>query len=117
MSSTLNVELLASAIKTKRGSKGLRETAAEIGNISSATLSRIEQGNLPDVETFIKICKWLKVPTDKFVTGKKPTSLDLSEKDKIVYQLRSSQELDSDTINAMIAMVNMAFTKRKKNAQ
>lgn len=52
-----------------------------------------------------------------FITGKKSTSSDLSEKDKIVYQLRSSQELDSDTINAMIAMVNIAFTKIKKNAK
>ena len=117
MPSTLNVDLLASTIKTKRGQKGLRETATEIGDVSFATLSRIEQGNLPDVETFIKLCKWLKVPTDKFITGKKAATTDLSEKDKIVYQLRSSQELDSDTINAMIAMVNIAFNKKKKNAK
>ena len=117
MSSTLNVDLLASAIKTKRGMKGLRETATEIGGVSSATLSRIEQGNLPDVETFIKVCKWLGVSTDTFIAGKKIPSSDLSEKDKIVYQLRSSQELDSETINAMIAMVNVAFTKFKKDAK
>lgn len=116
MPSTLNVDLFASAIKTKRGTKGLRETAAEIGDVSSATLSRIEQGNLPDVETFIKICKWLKVSTDTFISGKNNPS-DLSEKDKIVYQLRSSQELDSETINAMIGMVNVAFSKFKKNAK
>ena len=112
MKSTLNTELLSSAIKTKRGNKGLRDTATEIGGVSAATLSRIEQGNLPDVETFIKICKWLGVPTDTFVTGKKPQSTELSEKDKIDYQLRSSQELDPDTINAMVAMVNVAFYKK-----
>lgn len=118
MQSTLNTELLASAIKTKRGKKGLRETATEIGGVSSATLSRIEQGNLPDVETFIKICKWLGIATDVFVGGKKVEKSQLSEKDKLVYQLRSSQELDSDTINAMVAMVNVAFTKKvKKNAK
>jgi transcriptional regulator with XRE-family HTH domain len=98
-------------LKVKEGKKGLRETALQIGNISSATLSRIEQGNLPDVETFIKICKWLGVTTDTFVTGK-PKVSNLSEKEKIVYQLRSSQELDADTINAMIAMVNVAFNKK-----
>jgi transcriptional regulator with XRE-family HTH domain len=117
MPSTLNVDLLASAIKSKRGTKGLRETAAEIGDVSSATLSRIEQGNLPDVETFIKICKWLKVSTDTFISGKKMESSDLSEKDKIVYQLRSSQELDSETIDAMVGMVTLAFKKFKKNAK
>lgn len=117
MPSTLNVDLFASAIKSKRGTKGLRETASNIGNVSSATLSRIEQGNLPDVETFIKICKWLEVSTDNFVKGKKAESSDLSEKDKIVFQLRSSQELDAETINAMVAMINVAFTKFKKNAK
>lgn len=117
MPSTLNTEMLASAIKTKRGKKGLRETALEIADISPATLSRVEQGNLPDVETFIKICKWLKVSTDTFIIGDKNAKKDLSEKEKIVYQLRSSQELDADSINAMIAMVDFAFKKVKKNAK
>lgn len=117
MQSTLNTELLASTIKSKRGKMGLRDAANEIGNVSSATLGRVEKGNLPDVETFIKICKWLQVSTDTFVIDKKITNTKLSEKDKIVYQLRSSQELDKDTITAMIAMVDMAFTKLKKNAK
>ena len=116
MKSTLNSELLASMIKTKRGKKGLRDTANEIGNVSSATLSRVEQGNLPDVETFIRLCKWLDVTTDTFVSGEKNEDYELSEKEKLVYQLRSSQELDSDTISAMITMVDIAFTKSKKDA-
>ena len=116
MKSTLNSELLASMLKSKRGKKGLRETAAEIGEISSATISRVEQGNLPDVETFIRLCKWLDVSTDTFITGDKIEQKDLSEKDKLVYQLRSSQELDAATINAMITMVDIAFTKSKRDA-
>ena len=116
MNSTLNTELLSSMIKSKRGKKGLRDTAIEIGNVSSATLSRIEQGNLPDVETFIRLCNWLNVSTDTFVSGsEQPTSV-LSEKDKIVFQLRSSQELDHETISAMITLVDIAFNKLKKNA-
>ena len=116
MKSTLNTELLASMIKSKRGKKGLRDTATEIGNISSATLSRVEQGNLPDVETFIRLCNWLGVSTETFVTGAQIDSSELSEKDKIVYQLRSSQVLDPETIRAMITMVDIAFTKTSKNA-
>lgn len=117
MPSTLNTEMLASAIKTKRGKKGLRETATEIGDISPATLSRVEQGNLPDVETFIKLCKWLGVSTDAFVKGDKAAKKELSEKEKIVFQLRSSRELDPDSINAMIAMVDYAFKNVKKNGK
>lgn len=117
METKLNTDLLASAIKTKRGKKGLRDTATDIGNVSPATLSRIELGNLPDVETLIKICNWLGVSTDTFIMGasKKSAKSELSEKDKIVFQLRSSKELDPDTISAMISMVDVAFTKKKKN--
>ena len=44
MESTLNTELLATMLKDKRGNKGLRAIAQEIGGVSFATLSRIEQG-------------------------------------------------------------------------
>lgn len=114
MKSTLNTELLASMLKSKRGKMGLRDTATEIGDISSATLSRVEQGNLPDVETFIRLCKWLNVSTEIFVTGEAIEAKELTEKDKLVFQLRSSNELDPETISAMITMVDIAFTKSKK---
>lgn len=71
MISTINTELLASMIKSKRKNQGLRATAKEIGNVSAATISRIEQGKVPDVETFIKICRWLKVPTDDIILHKR----------------------------------------------
>jgi transcriptional regulator with XRE-family HTH domain len=116
MEPKLNSELLASMLKSKRGKKGLRDTATEIGDVSSATLSRVEQGNLPDVETFIRLCKWLGVSTDTFIVGEKIAQAEISEKEKIVFQLRSSRELDTDTINAMVHMVDMAFTKSKRDA-
>lgn len=117
MKSTLNIELLASMIKSKRGKKGVREAAKEIGTVSAATISRIEQGKLPDVETFIKICKWLDTTTDTFIVGEKTSISKLSEKEKIVYELRASRELDEDTIDTMVSMINLAFTKVKKNAK
>lgn len=117
MKSTLNTKLLASMLKSKRGDKGLRETAEEIGSVSLATLSRVEKGNLPDVETFITLCKWLGVSTETFVESGSGVKETLTDKEKIVYQLRSSRELDSKTVDAMITMVDMAFTKRKNNAK
>lgn len=117
MDNTLNTELLSSMIKSKRGKKGLRDTAVEIGNISAATLSRIEQGNLPDIETFIQICQWLKYPADKFISGPKPQHQEVTEKDMLVYQLRASRQLDQVTIDTMVKMVDMAFTKDRKNGK
>jgi transcriptional regulator with XRE-family HTH domain len=53
------LENLGEAVKAKRGSEGIRAAASEIG-ISPATLSRIENGHLPDLETFRRICTWLE---------------------------------------------------------
>lgn len=55
---SIGIELLAKRIQERRGGNGIRNTAKEIG-ISPATLSRVENNNVPDLETFSKICKWL----------------------------------------------------------
>jgi transcriptional regulator with XRE-family HTH domain len=51
---------LGALLRERRGGRGLREVAGEIG-ISPATLTRVEAGRLPDIETFKRICQWLKV--------------------------------------------------------
>jgi len=51
-------------LREKRGGRGMREVAAEIG-VSLATLSRVEAGKLPDIDTFKKICKWLEIDAGK----------------------------------------------------
>ena len=55
-----SLETLGQLVADKRGRHGVRATAEEIG-ISPATLSRVENGHLPDLENFRKICRWLKV--------------------------------------------------------
>jgi len=53
-----DMEELSLKVKQKRGGRGIREVAAEIG-VSHMTLSRVEAGKQPDIRTFAKICKWL----------------------------------------------------------
>ena len=112
MESTLNTELLAGMLKTKRGAKGLRAVADEIGDVSFATLSRIEQGKVPDVETFIKICKWLEVPTDTFIIGNSKKAKAVSTQQQVVAHLRAERELSKDTVNMLIKMIDMAYNSK-----
>ena len=56
----ISLEQLGPLLKEKRGSRGVREVAKEIG-ISPATLSRVESGKQPDLDTFCKLCVWLEV--------------------------------------------------------
>lgn len=54
------IEIFGRQMEQARGARGVREVAREIG-ISPATLSRVERGFMPDIETFGRICRWLKV--------------------------------------------------------
>lgn len=57
---------LGHLVRNKRGIEGIRSTAAEI-EVSAATLSRVERGHLPDIETFRKICAWLEIDPNEFL--------------------------------------------------
>jgi transcriptional regulator with XRE-family HTH domain len=58
--SSVSIVRIGKLLIEQRGDRGIREVAAEIG-ISPATLSRVERGKLPDLLTFQKICKWLRI--------------------------------------------------------
>ena len=111
MQSTLNTELLAGMLKSKRSGKGLRAVADEIGGVSAATLSRIEQGKIPDVDTFIKICKWLGVSTETFISNVAEIG-PVSNREQVVAHLRAERELSPDTVNMLIKMIDMAYATK-----
>ena len=58
--STRLAERLSRMVAEKRGKVGIRATARQIG-LSPATLSRVENGRLPDLDNFTRICRWLEV--------------------------------------------------------
>jgi transcriptional regulator with XRE-family HTH domain len=62
----LSIEELGRLILVRRGSRGIRDAAAEV-EISPATLSRVERGHMPDLETFAKICRWLERDPREFL--------------------------------------------------
>ena len=72
MIATINTKDLAKMVKTKRTIDQdipLHEAADSLG-ISTMTLSRIENGTMPDLRTYAKLCKWIGVELDKFVKVK-----------------------------------------------
>lgn len=112
MTSTLNTVLFSSMVKSKRGGKVLREVSEEIGSVSPATLSRIEQGKVPDVDTFIKICDWLNVSTDSFTIKTSDSDNQVSNQDLIIAHLRSDRELPTDTVEMIVKLVDLAYSKK-----
>jgi len=56
----VTLQQIGPMIREQRGERGIREVAKEVG-VSAATLSRVERGKLPDLETFSRVCRWLKL--------------------------------------------------------
>jgi len=116
--SMINLKQFAADIRTKRGSAGLRAAAVEIGT-TAPTLSRIEQGNVPDLDTFIRICKWLKKSPEDYSTnkailrGKVGSQTDTTPK-LIEAHLRADQTLPEKTIEAISRLVELAYAAELK---
>ena len=55
---SISLAQLGTLLKERRATRGVREVARDI-DISPATLSRVENGKTPDLDTFEKICRWL----------------------------------------------------------
>lgn len=61
----MKIEDLAGLVKKTRGSMGVRAAAREIG-ISPTTLSRVENGHVPDLATLDRLCDWVGEEKTKF---------------------------------------------------
>ena len=98
-------------MRAKRGNRGLREVADEIGGVSASTLSRLEQGNTPDLETFARLCAWLGVAADDFVVSEKRSArvAEAPTPEFIEAHLRADRILPQKAIDALAEMIRLAY--------
>jgi transcriptional regulator with XRE-family HTH domain len=108
----VNLDKLVAMMKVKKGERGLRSIAREIGNISPSTLSRIERGDLPDLDTFVRLCRWLGVSTEEFLGIKEQTQ---STPEIIEAHLRADRTLDPKTATALARIVYAAYDLLKQD--
>jgi transcriptional regulator with XRE-family HTH domain len=110
MATQIDVKKLALMVKSKRGNRGLRTIAKEIKDISASTLSRIELGKLPDIDSFLKVCKWLEVSPEYFAKGREVAA----GPEPIIAHLRADKTLQPETADALIKMISLAYQNNKK---
>lgn len=108
---TLPIGDLGPMIRRKRGSRGIRAAAAD-AEVSSATLSRVENGHLPDLATFAKICRWLEVDPAIFL-GVEPISAN--PEPRVVAHFRKKRTVAPETAESLGALILAA--QRAKNAK
>jgi transcriptional regulator with XRE-family HTH domain len=79
----------------------VRAVAKEIG-ISHGTLSRVERGYMPDLETFSKICKWLDIDAGEVLGCKSPQEPTAPN---VSVHFRKDQALPPKTAQALANMI------------
>jgi transcriptional regulator with XRE-family HTH domain len=85
----------------KRGSRGVRAAASD-ADISSATFSRVENGHMPDLQTFAKLCKWLGRDPREFLGM---DSGDTSAAPRAVVHFKKKKTVTVETANALGEMI------------
>lgn len=93
---TLNTKEFGQLVAAKRGSRGVRVVAAEVGT-SHSTLSRVENGHMPDLETFAKLCRWLERDPREFLG----LDADRPEVPQAVVHFRKKKTVAAETATAL----------------
>lgn len=108
---SLPIEELGRLIARKRGSRGIRSAADEAG-VSSSTMSRVENGHVPDLATFAKICRWLEVDPASFL-GLEPAAQ--SPKPAAVVHFQKKKTFSPETATSLAELILAA--QRAKDAR
>ena len=120
MSSKIDFRQLAALVKSKRGAKGLREAAEEIGEISPSTLSRIEGQRANDISmsTFLQLCDWLEISPTKLIlepTQNLSADIDVPDSISIELQLRTAKDIDPKTARMLAEMFKAAVRESQRS--
>jgi transcriptional regulator with XRE-family HTH domain len=102
--SHISLQNIGVILRKTRNEKGIRDVAREI-SISPATLSRIENGKLPDIETFSKICRWLKADPGEVLGVPSTKTKAASTQSHTTFHLKADKNLKPETAKALADMI------------
>jgi transcriptional regulator with XRE-family HTH domain len=118
MTSLFDAQKFAAQIRTKRGTRSLRNIVSELEGVSLSTLSRIENGKMPDVETFLSLCNWLDVLPDDFIKVVPiPQELEKSTLAQITLLLRMDMILDAEVVDALIVLLHRLILHKPESEE
>ena len=112
----LDLETLVVALDAARKEKELswRQVALE-AEISASTLTRMQRGRRPDVDTFAALVSWLGVSADEFLTApaggrRAPRSASVAT------LLRARKEMSAGAADALVDLLHAAERFRREVA-
>lgn len=120
--SRLDVAALYVTLDSERQQRGLswRQVAQEAG-VGPSTLSRMAQGNRPDVDSFVALVQWLGLPAEQFMRGN--TAGDAAGRQAtgpaqaVASLLRADKNLDPDSAAAIDDILQAAMRLADKRVR
>ena len=108
----LDVEALVAALDAQRQAKNIswRQLATKAG-VSQSTLTRMQQGKRPDVDTFASLVKWLGIPAERFLTSDTRTKRTAEAHPLAIAStyLHGKKEMSPETVHALEELVKAAY--------
>lgn len=107
----LDVASLIGALNAQREARGLswRKLAQEAG-VNASSLTRMQQGKLPDVNTFTALTQWLGIPAEQFVAGIPSKGRESPHPWAVASTLlRGKREMTPEALKALEELVQAAF--------
>jgi len=118
--SRLDVAALYVTLDSERQQRGIswRQVAHEAG-VGASTLSRMAQGNRPDVDSFAALVHWLGLPADQFMRHPDPEGAAArqatsSPAQAVASLLRADKNLDPDSAAAIDDILQAAMRLAEK---
>jgi transcriptional regulator with XRE-family HTH domain len=108
----LDVAALYVTLDSERQQRGLswRQVATQAG-VGPSTLSRMAQGNRPDVDSFVALVQWLGMPAEQFMRGGAPEDATTAAEpaQAVASLLRADKTLDPDSAAAIDDILRAAM--------
>lgn len=98
----LAIEELGQLMLAKRNGRGVRAAAID-AKVSTATYSRVENGHMPDLATFAKICVWLDRNPNDFIGIEAAPRNDETEPAQV--HLRKKKTVSKETAESLGALI------------
>ena len=110
----LDIQSLASLVRSKRGTQGLRAVAEEC-RTSTSTISRVEREQMPDISSFLLLCDWLEISPARLFKDSATEEqqgegeLSLSKADELALRVRADRRLEPATANVLAVLIKAAY--------
>lgn len=118
--SWLDVDALYVTLDSERRQRGLswRQLAQEAG-VGPSTLSRMAQGNRPDVDSFAALVHWLGLPAEQFMRQPEPEPerQATAPAQAVASLLRADKNLDPESAAAIDDILQAAMRLAEKRTK